>query len=226
MNMENKCYLIDCMNFMAGVPDKAFDLAIVDPFYGHDLSGGMSSKNGFNNKEQWDKLRKENKKPDKKYFIELFRISKNQIIWGGNYFIEYLFSSQGWIVWDKKQRDFTFADGELAWSSFDKAVRIFSYSRAKCLSENKIHKFQKPVALYKWLLQNYAKPGWTILDTHEGSGSNRIACHDMGFHHEGCEIDPDIWKDQESRYQQHIAQGNLFDTNEIKELIYKQNELS
>ena len=125
------------------------------------------------------------------------------------------------MVWDKGQRDFSLADGELAWTSFNTSVRIFTYARGKALQEGKIHPTQKPVALYKWLLKNYAKPGDKIFDSHVGSGSIRIACHDMGFNFEGCEIDKDYWEAQEERYNQHAMQGDLFSGLDLQKEIYQ-----
>ena len=217
--MINKVYLMDCMDFMRDKPDKYYDLAIVDPPYGINFAKTYTGKGWIvRESKDWDKS-----PPDKKYFQELFRISKNQIIWGGNYFVEYLVSSQGWIVWDKGQRNFSLADGELAYTSFDRALRVFDYSRGKMASKekNKKHPTQKPVALYKWLLQNYAKPGQTIFDSHVGSGSIRIACHDMGFYFEGTEIDQDYWQAQENRYNTHAAQGELFSKSEYQRSIFE-----
>jgi site-specific DNA-methyltransferase (adenine-specific) len=139
----------------------------------------------------------------------LFRVSKNQIIWGGNYMTEYLHASMGWIIWDKGQRDFSLADGEMAWTSFNKAMRIWEFARAKTISDNKIHPTQKPVALYKWLLSNYAKQGDKILDTHLGSGSSRIAAYEMGFDFTAFELDAEYFEAQEKRYKAHIAQLKL-----------------
>ena len=169
--------LADCMDVMRDMPDNAFELAIVDPPYG---IGAAKEKphNGWRDYgiKQWD-----NSPPEGNYFAELFRVSKNQIVWGANYYSHQLPPSMGWIFWDKGQRNFSLADGELAFSSFDRAVRVFEKSRGAILAEEtRIHPTQKPVALYKWLLKNYAKPGNKILDTHGGSGSSVVACLDMG----------------------------------------------
>ena len=150
----------DCMELMARYEDNYFDLAIVDPPYGINRlhSGGMPKSSGFKKwkRKEWDK-----KIPSKEYFDELFRVSKNQIIWGGNYFVEYLYNSQGWVFWFK-QTGMTFADGELAWTSFNKATRC--YNKSGMGGAGRIHPTQKPVKLYEWLLLNYAKEGDTILD--------------------------------------------------------------
>ena len=219
----NIVHLIDCMEFMKGIPDKYYELAIVDPPYGIGAENHAGkAENGWT---QWEKKDWDRTIPDKSFFIELIRISKNQIIWGGNYMTDFLPASMGWIVWDKGQRNFSLADGELAWTSFDRALRIFDYARSKALKEGKIHPTQKPVALYKWLLKNYAKPNGKIFDSHVGSGSIRIACHDMGFDFEGCEIDKDYWKAQEERYNTYISQQDLFSGEELQEIIYSDGVL-
>ena len=170
--------------------------------------------------------------PPIEYFQELFRVSKYQIIWGANHFISKIpYDSPSWIVWDKLNGNTDFADCELAWTSFDCAVRKFSFRWQGMLQgnmknkETRIHPNQKPVALYKWLLKNYAQPGWKIFDSHVGSGSSRIACYDMGFDFIGCENDPDYWQAQEDRFKNHIAQAGLFDTEEIQDLIYAENTI-
>ena len=203
------------MELMAKYPDGYFELAIVDPPYGigaDKAQNAGSEKSGYKQYKQtdWD-----SSIPNKEYFAELKRVSKNQIIWGGNYMTEHLPPSMGWILWDKGQRDFSLADGELAWSSFNKALRIFELSRGKALSNNnedggRIHPTQKPVRLYEWLLANYAKEGDKILDTHLGSGSSRIACHNLNFDFVGAELDKDYFDAAEFRYQEHIKQGRLF----------------
>jgi len=220
--MKNIVYNEDCMDRMIKYKDNEFDLCICDPPYGINISQDLADRGkAYRNTRyrEWEYKEWDSKIPDPKYFIELSRISKNQIIWGGNYFD--VKSSRCWIVWDKKQRDFSFADAELAWTSFNKSIRIFDYSRSALRQENKIHPTQKPIALYKWLLTNYAKPGQTIFDSHVGSGSIRIACHDLGFDFEGCEIDESYFNAQEKRYKNHIAQQELFDKKEIQELIYE-----
>ena len=201
-------YNMDCMEAMREMPDKAFELAIVDPPYGIDFAKTHTGK-GWTVRESkdWDK-----ETPDKNYFLELFRVSKNQIIWGGNYFTEFLPPKMGWVFWDKGQRDFSLADGELAWTSFNRALRAFNYSRAS-LNQTRtgFHPTEKPVALYEWLLTNYAKKGDKILDTHLGSGSSRIAAYNLGFDFTGYEIDKDYFAAQEERFQKHTAQIRLFD---------------
>lgn len=222
--MNNICYLIDNMEFMKTVPDKFFDLAIVDPPYGID-AGTMTMGKGSRNDKGKNKLKKwDSNPPDENYFIELFRISKNQIIWGGNYFLDKIKKSTScMLIWDKMDYNSDFASSELAWTSFDSVVKTFRYARNH--GEIKIHPTQKSIKLYKWLLQNYAKPGWTIFDSHVGSGSIRIACHDMGFDFTGCELDADYWRAQEERFKNHIAQSELFENQEIQQGIFVQPEI-
>ena len=209
---------IDCMEFMKTLPDKAFELAIVDPPYGIGESG---DKNYTRSKLATAKNYKafsgnDKEPPSKEYFMELQRISKNQIIWGANHFISRMpIDSSCWIVWDKQNGENDFADCELAWTSFKTAVRKFEFRWAGMLQGNmknkeyRIHPTQKPVALYTWLLKSYAKPGDRILDTHLGSGSSRIAAYEMGFDFVGCEIDKDYFEAQEKRWESHISQMRI-----------------
>lgn len=202
----NKLYNMDCMEGMKQFPDKYFDLAIVDPPYGINFAKTHTGKGWIvRESKEWD-----NSIPNKEYFEELQRVSKNQIIWGGNYLTEHLKPSMGWIFWDKGQRDFSLADGELAWTSFNKALRVFDFSRAK-LSQTRagFHPTEKPVALYKWLLTNYAKPGDKILDTHVGSASSLIACYDMGFDYIGFEIDEEYCNLAQKRIAENKAQVRM-----------------
>lgn len=204
---------MDCMEYMAGFQDGYFDLAVVDPPYGEtcSLSGGKAAKNGFSS--HWGKITDDgnwNISPGAEYFEELFRVSTNQIIWGANHYPHRLHPSSGWIFWDKGQRDFSFSDGELAFSSFGCRLRVVEISRASLQKESRFHPTQKPIALYKWIFQNYAKPGWRILDTHLGSGSSRIAAYDMGLDFYSCELDPDYFAAQEKRFSDHISKPQLF----------------
>ena len=198
----------DNMLLMARYPDNYFDLAIVDPPYGIGAENHAGKKeNGW---KQWEKKNWDNQIPNKKYFEELFRVSKNQIVWGGNYMTEFLKPSMGWVIWDKGQRDFSLADGEMAWTSFNKAMRIWEYARAKTISNNKIHPTQKPIDLYKWILDKYAKQGDKILDTHLGSGSIAIACHDYVFDLTACELDKEYYDKAMQRINNHVSQQKLF----------------
>ena len=222
MNITNE----DNMQLMARYPDKYFDLAIVDPPYGisytgvknpTDIKGGIKKTKNYKTNEngkKWDSER-----PDLIYFKELQRVSKNQIIWGGNYFADLLPAKRGWIYWDKKIVNSTldcFSDGELAWSSFDCILKKFTYDWIgfgylnNSQKEKKIHPTQKPVALYKWLLDKYAKQGDKILDTHLGSGSIAIACHDYGFDLTACELDKEYFDKAMLRINNHINQLKLF----------------
>lgn len=200
----------DCMEYMATLPDKAFDLAIVDPPYGIGINMNMGRRSGkkeVHKNKKWDKTI-----PEDKYFDELFRISKFQIIWGGNYFLLPL--TKSWIFWDKSVPDgVDFADGELAWTSGEKTLKKcdIPYSGFNGMDKGgKIHPTQKPVALYKWLLTSYAKPGDRIIDTHLGSGSIAIACHDYGFDLVGCELDKDYYDAASKRLRNHQQQQKLF----------------
>ena len=195
-------YNADCMEIMKGFADKQFDLAIVDPPYGIGISSNPVRQ--LHSKKNWD-----NSIPKKEYFDELFRVSKNQIIWGGNYFIDYLYNTQCFIIWDKKQpMDFSLSMCEMAWTSFLSPAKIFTQSVLK--EQMKIHPTQKPVQLYKWILNKYAKAGDTILDTHLGSGSSAIAANDGGFEFTGIELDEEYSNAAKERLILHQRQLNLF----------------
>jgi site-specific DNA-methyltransferase (adenine-specific) len=224
--VKSEVFNMDCMVAMAQFPDKYFELAIVDPPYGIGEDGlsnhsrGGKSKNGKMIKptlytpKSWDKS-----PTTDDYFNELFRVSKNQIIWGANHFLGK--NSSCWIVWDKLNVGTDFADCELAWTSFKTAVRKVTYrwngmlqgnlinSRDNHLKEIRIHPTQKPVQLYKWQLRNYAKAGDKILDTHLGSGSSRIAAYDGGFDFTGYEIDKEYFDASVKRFENHIKQLKL-----------------
>jgi len=201
----------DNMELMARYPDKYFDLAIVDPPYGINRSGQKETftKNPKHKRKHFEHKGWDNETPKKEYFDELFRISKNQIIWGANYFTKYIPSSMGWIFWDKGQ-DLSMSDGELAFTSFNKALRRIIINRGQLMIEGGTqHPTQKPVKLYKWLLKNYAKEGDKILDTHLGSGSIAIACHDLGFDLTACELDTDYYNAAIKRLTDHQKQLKL-----------------
>lgn len=222
---KTRVYLKDCMEGMKEYPDKYFDLAIVDPPYGigegnkknltrNSYTGFGSAKNWVKSKDygggEWD-----HEPPKPEYFLELFRVSKNQIIWGANHFGN-LAPASCWIVWDKDNGECDQADCELAWTSFKTAVRKFKYRWHGLLQQNmkekeeRIHPTHKPTQLYRWLLNNYAKPGDKILDTHLGSGSSRIAAFDLGYDFTGYEKDAHYFQRQQDRFKNHISQLTLF----------------
>lgn len=204
---------IDCMEFMASCKDKEFDLAIVDPPYniGNDsIHAGRLGKGSGKLKNrviQTFSTKFDDDKIDGNYFNEIFRVSKNQIIWGGNYFE--LPRTRGICIWDKEQPFENFSAFEYCWTSFNYPAKIFRLATTRTF-ENKIHPTQKPVKLYKWLLKNYAKPGDKILDTHGGSMSSAIACHEMGFDLTLCEIDKDYYEAGVKRYNEAIKQKSIF----------------
>jgi site-specific DNA-methyltransferase (adenine-specific) len=207
---------IDCMDFMRGLRDKAYELAIVDPPYGigHSMIAAKQSGTQYGKSaapkttykySEWDK-----NIPQEEYFHELFRVSKDQIIWGANYMTIYLPPSMGWIFWDKDNSG-NYSDGELAFTSFCRGLQKIKITWNGMIQhdmlhkESRIHPTQKPVALYKWLLKNYAKPGDRVLDTHGGSMSIAIACYDLGFDLDLCELDKDYFQAGQKRLDDHIA---------------------
>jgi site-specific DNA-methyltransferase (adenine-specific) len=199
-------YNEDCVEGLKRFSDNHFDLAIVDPPYGINRlhSGGMPKSSGF---KKWERKDWDSEIPKAEYWEQLFRVSKNQIVWGGNYFTEYLKPSQGWVFWFK-QKGMTFADGELAWTSFDKATR--QYDMSGMGGANRIHPTQKPIKLYDWILQQYGSDANLILDTHVGSGSSRIACNKAGKQFVGFEIDTDYYEAQEKRFKDFVSQLRMF----------------
>mgnify|MGYP003144245687 FL=1 len=201
----------DNMQLMARYENNYFDLAIVDPPYGinaSEMTMGSGKNKKYKKGKKWD-----NKTPNVNYFEELERVSKNQIIWGGNYFTDKLRPSKCYIFWDKGiNGDCDFADGELAWCSFNKVLRIapIKYKGFLGADNVRIHPTQKPVKLYEWLLMNYAKEGDKILDTHLGSGSIAIACHNLGFDLTACELDKEYYEAAMQRINNHKSQIRLF----------------
>ena len=211
---EINLHLGDCMEAMAKMPDKAYDLAIVDPPYGIDVAnmnlgkGGGVARNNSYKKGDWDK-----NTPNSEYWVELFRVSKNQIVWGGNYYD--LPKTKGWVVWKKMDIKNDFNPLEMAWTSnlkmgFFDFLWCGMWQEDMKNKEQRIHPTQKPVALYKWLLHNYAKEGDKILDTHGGSMSIAIACHDMNFDLDLWELDPEYYQKGVERFNQHKAQLRMF----------------
>ena len=211
----------DCMTGMARYPDKHFDLAIVDPPYGIGASEKNSadkkqSKKSATNSKYYGEQKWDDNVPVEKYFKELFRVSKNQIIWGANYY-PYDFLSGGRIYWDKRVTMPTYSSGEIAYCSLINSVKQVTITWHGMIQEDmknkevRIHPTQKPVALYKWLLTNYAKEGDLILDTHVGSASSLIACYDMGFDAVGFELDEDYYNESKQRLESHMRQISIFD---------------
>jgi site-specific DNA-methyltransferase (adenine-specific) len=202
----NKIYCMDCLEGLRQLPDNCIDLVLTDPPYGinadinQQKAGGKNGWRKYDKETDWD-----NKIPEKEIFNEIFRVSKNQIIWGGNYFTDYLKPSMCWLIWDKGQRDFSLADGEMAWTSFNKAMRIFTYSRAKFLNginEKREHPTQKPVALGQWILEKFANKDSIILDPFAGSGSFLLASKHKGMKFIGFEIDKDYCEIANKRLNQ------------------------
>lgn len=207
---SSEVYNEDCMELMKRYPDKYFELAVVDPPYGIDINmnmGRRAGKKAMHKNKDWD-----SSIPTEEYFSELFRVSKFQIVWGGNYFPLPL--TKSWIFWDKEVPEgVDFADGELAWTSGDKTLvkAKIKYTGFQGMDKGgKIHPTQKPVALYDWILKNYAKPGDKILDTHMGSQSSRISAYKAGFDYVGSELDPDYFKDGCRRFEEFRSQLRLF----------------
>jgi site-specific DNA-methyltransferase (adenine-specific) len=218
--LENiKLYNCDCMELLKQTPDNYYSLALVDPPYGinNDRTIGISigKDKGFTKKKNYKQKDWDNSIPSQKYFEELFRVSKNQIIWGANYFTKQIPIIKNYIFWYKKgmSNDCKFNDGELAYVSKGRTQMVDIWWNGVGVinsGENKIHPTQKPVALYKWLLTNYAKEGDTILDTHFGSLSIGIACHDLGFDLTACELDKDYYEAGKKRLKQHQSQLTIF----------------
>ena len=212
MNWTDKIRITneDNMVLMSRYSDNYFDLAIVDPPYGigaNKMTLGNGKKRIFRGSLDWD-----NEIPKKEYFEELFRVSKNQIIWGANYMTQYLPQSMGWVFWDKGTGLNDFSECELAFTSFNKALRKYKVSWVGANAKNglgRIHPTEKPTKLYKWLLQNYANEGDKILDTHLGSGSIALACHELGFELTACELDSEYYDAALKRFKQQTAQLKL-----------------
>lgn len=203
----------DCLQLMKLFGNGQFDLAIVDPPYGLGsrlIDGGKKGGMGSLRKLADDKVEGWDIAPTEEYFTELKRVSKKQIIWGGNYFLDYLGATDGFVVWDKMNGTNPLTDAELAWKSFEGTTRIFRMHHFSAGYEDKIHPTQKPTKLYEWLLKKYAKQGDKILDTHCGSGSSAIACYKNNFEFMGIEIDKDYFEKSIKRFKQFASQTSLF----------------
>ena len=213
---SSEVYLEDCVTALKRYEDNHFDLAIVDPPYGIDITKQFENANKSGTKSMFKQTKGIVKKdwdaeiPTAEYFDELKRVSKNQIIWGGNYFLDYLGNTKCMLIWDKMNGGNNMADAELAWTSFDKAVRMFRMHHFSSGYETKIHLTQKPTKLYDWILSKFAEQGDLILDTHLGSGSSRIAAYKGGFNFVGFEIDQEYYDKQEKRFNDFKSQLRLF----------------
>jgi len=211
----------DCMEGMKRYPDKHFELAIVDPPYGVRRDVGFVGFGGFGKpiarrtyRGGWD-----SQPPEQVYFNELLRVSRHQLIWGGNFYTDKLPQMNHWIFWDKINTMPSFGDGELCWTSFPRnsiKQATIEYNGLLGKEPERIHPTQKPVKLYEWLLKNYAKPGDKILDTHLGSGSSVIACYNMGHHITGFELDKEYFTAMRQRIEQHLKQQRLFDSGDVE----------
>ena len=207
----SEVYLEDCVTALKRFNDNHFDLAIVDPPYGLGIDGQKGDvKKGVQIRKAHSFKGWDNAIPTAEYFTELKRVSKNQIIWGGNYFTEFLQPTKAWIFWYKGQQDLTMSDGEMAWTSMDKVTRMVNIHRTHIWQEKPMHPTQKPVKLYDWLLHNYAQPNDLILDTHAGSMSSVIACLKGGFNITAFEIDKEYFEKGKKRFETFLSQGNLF----------------
>jgi len=217
----SETYLMDCIEGMKHYPDKWFDLAVVDVPYGINAASDVRGNTQYGKaaaisksygKKDWDK-----EAPSIEYFYQLFRVSKNQIVWGANHFISRMpYDASCWLVWDKENGDNGYADCELAWTSFNKAVRMVKYKWHGMLQKDmknkevRIHPTQKPIGLYDWIFTKYAEPEMKILDTHLGSGSSRIAAHKNKLNFVGFEIDKEYFDKQEKRFADYVSQLTLF----------------
>jgi site-specific DNA-methyltransferase (adenine-specific) len=208
---SSEVYLEDCVTALKRYADNHFDLAIVDPPYGLGIDGQKGDvKKGVQIRKAHSFKGWDNAIPTAEYFAELKRVSKNQIIWGANYFTEFLPPTKAWIFWYKGQQDLTMSDGEMAWTSLDKVTRMVNIHRTHIWQEKPMHPTQKPVKLYDWILNKYATEGDLILDTHLGSGSSRIAAYKGGFNFVGFEIDKEYYEKQEKRFNEFKSQLRLF----------------
>ena len=219
----SEVYLMDCIEGMKHYPDNYFDLAVVDPPYGIGYSVSSARNSGTKYgvaktaKRQYSEKHWDNEPPPVAYFIEVFRVSKNQVIWGANHFISRMpYDASCWVVWDKDNGETHFADCEMAWTSFKKAARLFKWTWNGMLQQNmsdkedRFHPTQKPVALYDWLITKFAEPGQKILDTHLGSGSSRVAANKAGLDFVGFEIDEEYFAASDERFKKFISQTRLF----------------
>jgi site-specific DNA-methyltransferase (adenine-specific) len=209
MLTENTIHLGDCLDLMRLIPDKSIDLVLTDPPYGIGVDGQHESSGTHGGRKSYEFKGWDLKPPSQEYFDEIFRISKNQIIWGGNYFTENLPAKMGWIVWDKGQRICN-SDGELAFTSFDKALRIVTFNRVELMLDKSFHPTQKPLKLFQWCLERYSQPSDLILDPFSGSGTTAIAAHNLGRRFICIEKDEDYHAASVQRLKDTQAQLRLF----------------
>jgi len=208
---KSEVFLMDCMEGMKQFEDNHFDLAVVDPPYGIGYDGAKQTSGSHGGRKAhvfkgWD-----SNIPKEEYFNELYRVSKNQIIWGANYMVNYLNPSMGWIIWRKDRGNFSSSDAELAYTSFQRALREYTKNPLVLVREGgTIHPTQKPICLYDWIFKNYAEQGQKILDTHLGSQSSRISANKNKLHFTGFELDPDYFRDGNKRYEDFVSQLTLF----------------
>lgn len=210
--LQNRIICADCLDILRQLPDKCVDLLLTDPPYAIDIVRQLLKKDPYHKHgyrswkiKEWDKQR-----PSAEIFREMLRVSKNQIIWGGNYFADLLPASQGWFVWNKMQRNFSLADGELAWTSFDKALRIFDYSRGQANQDEKIHPTQKPLKLIEWCLARGGVENDLVLDCFSGSGTTAVACHNLKRRFICIERDKEYYEASIKRLEQAQRQQTLF----------------
>lgn len=224
-NLKNKIFCAPAEKLLAILPDKCVDLALIDPPYGIDYTGQVEHK-CTEGKHGWKKYECKDKTWDKdriapELIREIIRVSKNQIIWGGNYYADILKPSQGYLVWNKGQRGFSLADGEIAWTSYDKAMRIFDYSRAQFKTDEpyKIHITQKPVKLFEWCLEKAKlRPGALVLDVFCGSATTAIAAYNRGYSFICSDIDAGMITKAKERYEEHIRQIRFLEPEEVTQL--------
>jgi len=205
---KSEVHLIDCMEFLRSVPDKFYSLAVTDPPYGIGYDGAKKTSGSHGGRKAHKFKGWDNSIPSAEYFTELFRVSKNQIIWGANYFTEFIPPSMGWIVWRKDRGNFSSSDAELAFTSFQIALREYTKNPLVLVREGgTIHPTQKPICLYDWIFRNYAKPNDTILDTHMGSQSSRISAYKAGLDYTGCELDPEYFEQGNERFRNFLLKS-------------------
>lgn len=205
------------MQMMSRFDDKFFDYALVDPPYGIGIDGQKKTfnKNPKHRRKQHDFKGWDNEIPNGNYFTEVKRVSKFQIIFGGNYFTDFLEPVKSWLIWYKGQQDLTMSDAEMIWTNLDIVTRVITINRAELIKQNTFHPTEKPYKIYRYIMTKFLNPNSKILDTHLGSGSSRIAAYDLGFDFYGCELDKDYFDAQEKRFSTHLLQTKLFTPQQL-----------